>query len=66
MSRRNHKNKPPETNGNWVRRENAVQWHGTAKQVLEQVKEARSKFDEVIIQDPTQPRCWICKLIKKQ
>ena len=61
MSRRNDNNP---INENWVKMETKLSWHLTAKQVLEKVKSYRSQFKEVVIPDPNNPRCYICKLIK--
>jgi hypothetical protein len=50
---------------NWVRKDTIKSRLVSAKEKLAEVKARRSKFDEILIPDPTRPRCWICKLIKK-
>lgn len=55
----------PSANENWVKSSDLKRMKGDAKNVLEKVKEYRGQFTEVFIPHPTQPRAYICKLIKK-
>lgn len=53
MSHRKPHDNQPKANQNWIKEANLTSWKLSAKQILENVKETRSKFDEVTIPDPT-------------